>query len=152
MSKALDIVNEALTRVTAITTANGYLTNMGNTASIAEKQHNPGEVTGNGAVNVFDTTDGNEDEEMVGDEVLIRLDLVANGHIRIGDGNTVSLAHSLLSDIKKAVLLSDDRIMGGLVLDVRYTGREIIYPDSAGDIVSVRVDFYVLFFETYGAP
>jgi len=152
MSDALNIVNECLARITAITTASGYQTNMGNFASIAERQYNFDEVTRNGAVNVFDTIDSNEDDETVGDEYIIRLDLNVEGHIRIEDNNPVILAHSLLSDIKKAMLLTNDRTMDGLVLDVRYSDREINYPESSGDIVSVRVGFYVLYTEDYGSP
>lgn len=149
---AISIVNEALTRVTAITVAGGFNTNIGNSASIAEKQYNPDEITTDGAVNVYDTEDANEDDEIVGSELVIRMGITVEGHIRVDTGNAVTLAHKLVSDIKKAMLLANDRVMDGLVLDVRYSGREVSYPSSAGDVVSARVNFYVLYMETYGNP
>jgi hypothetical protein len=150
MSEA--ILNEMLTRLSAITIAGGYNTDMGDSASIAQRQYNTDEITADGAVNVYDTGDSNEDDESMGSEYLLRLDLSVEGHIRIGDNSAVTLANKLQKDIKKAVLLTSDRIMGGLVLDVRYTGREVEYPDAAGDVVSVKLNFYVLFMETYGSP
>ncbi len=152
MSAALDIVTVALSRVADISITNGYETDIGLVSSIAEQQYNPDEITSGGAVNVFDSEDTNEDDETIGTEYEIRMPLSVEGHIRVGAGNAVTIAHSVLSDIKKAVLLVDNRTMSGLVLDVRYTDRSIEYPKAAGDVVSVKVNFYVIYIETYGSP
>lgn len=152
MSIALDIVNAFRTRAAEITVANGYATNIGLAATIAERQYNQDEITTSGAVNVFDSSDSNDDDELIGDDIIVRLPVTVEGNIDIGTGNVVQIAHALVADIKTAVLLANDRTMNGLVLDVRYIGREISYPKSDSAIVSVSVEFYVLYTEPYGAP
>ena len=153
MSTTKDVLDELLTRCETILTASGFNTNLGQNAQIVAPNLNPDEVTSTGAIVIYDTTETFvDDEETHYSAPMIQVNYAVNAHIRIGSNNAVTFAHNMIDDIKTAVLLINDRTMSGTVLDFRYSGRETEYPDDAGDVVSVRFDFYTHHSETYGSP
>lgn len=153
MTDALNIVNTMLGRVEAIAISGGFNTNMGDHASIADSVINPDEISSDGVVIVWDTDENNSES----DGSLYRayeneLSISIEGHIAIGTGNPVTLAHEMIEDIKQAVLLPDNRTLDDDAIDLIYLSRETNYPEPTGTSVSVRLNFNVRYMETYGTP
>ena len=153
MSKAYDILQVLLNRCTGITTGGGYNTNLGLHAQIGQPDLNPDEVTSDGALVIYDTEESYaDDEETANDTYMIRVAYSIDVHMRYGSANPVAKAHQMIDDVKTAVLVANDRTLGGLALDLRYAERETQYPDAAGEIVSARIGFYSIHQESYGSP
>lgn len=95
-----------------------------------------------------------EFNDSLGDDQDVRvLSIDVTGHIKFGDDKPSAVARRLIADIKKAVLLPDDRRVGGLLMDdLRCVARKIELPEPGGKVVSVLVAFEAPFIETYGDP
>ncbi len=153
MSTEYSLLAAMLARCQDISIANGYLTDVGLSAQIESPRFNPDEVTSAGVLAIFD------DAEEAGDIISIHtgdyqnsMDITVEAHIRVGANNAVTMAHNMISDIKKAVLLASDLTVSGLVLWLRFVSRETEYPNPDGDVVSVKLNFQALFIEVYGDP
>lgn len=153
MSTSYDILAAMLVRCQTIKTASSFNTDIGLNAQIAAPNLNHDEVTAKGALVIYDTSEAYEEDVTIdAADYLVRLEFSIECHMTVGDNNAVSLAHNMTDDIKTAVLLANSRTIGGLALNLYYAGRDTEYPDGAGNIVSVQVNFYALFTETYGDP
>lgn len=148
MSDVTDILAAVQARLETITKLGGFQTDAGDNVIIGRKTPDESELP---VLCVFDIEDEPDEGDRYIEKMLINLTISVEGYIAVGD-NSLTEIHKIISDVKTAVLLLNDRTLGGLTLDFGYGGREIAWPDDAGTVISVRILFVCLYRETYGAP
>lgn len=149
--KAEDISNEIAARISTITIANGYETDIG-THLMRGRRKIPADdevpcsvlIEGNDAI---DDTNGRSQ----GARVKLRLPYMIDGFDRCEPNNPNVKAHAMIRDIKRA-LFNGDRNFGGRVYEVNYLGRDIGPRADGAGLVQARVAIEVAYAEDLANP
>lgn len=154
MSKANDIAQGIITRLSAITRADGYATDAGGSVYRGRKA-----VPAVPALVLIEPEDLIESQALDGSsdpagrvinaQIMLPFDI--QGIASCEPDEHMSVGHALVADIKRAIFSSDLRF-GGLATHTRYVGR-VIDPRADGDTtVNVMVQIRVGIVENLANP
>lgn len=155
MTVAYEILQRVKSRLGAIEKSSGYNTNIGRNVSLNKSVFNYDEIGDEGEITVWDSTQGNLDDfSTIGEQYVVELPITVEAAILVETENRVLLAHQVIEDIKRAVLLTGgtNRTMNTLILDIQFAGCEIDYDPQSSDVVGVQIVFLTQFIEIYGTP
>lgn len=151
-SVAYQIVEAVRNRLAGIDFDSGYNTDMGASLFLGKRQFNEHEMSTGPQLQFYMTEDTPSESDRHVDPMMIELGFVAAAAAEVKNDNALKLASDLIQDIKSAVLVIGGETLGGLSLDLGYSGSTIDYPEGGVDSVVVTVNFTALYQETYGAP
>jgi hypothetical protein len=149
-SKRKRISDALKARLQDITPVNGYATDAGTRVRVG-----PGSVTPDDVLPRLALIFGVEPEVVVQvDKHRIRLPFVVSGLVAAdaSDPDDPTVAEPLLADVKRAMFRADSRTMGGLVINVHYTGESVTGREDGGTRVACSVGGAVEYAELYGDP
>lgn len=150
MSKAKQLADAIHARLTAITVANGYLTDIGSRVfrgrTALDESHLPCIVMVEGDDNI---------EDQAVRKVKVAQQFIIEGHDECDFDNPNDKAHDIISDMKRAIF-KGDRTFGGLVVSdkngLRYEGRNISPRPDGAAIVAASIRFVCVFVEDLDNP
>jgi hypothetical protein len=146
-----DVANEIATRLSGISIANGYETDIGlrvqrGRRSVPADDEPP-------LVQLVEGSDDVLDESGRNSKSLIKVEqpYVLDAFDRCDPDNPNVQAHKMIRDMKRAIF-ADGRTLGGRVFEVKYLGKDIgPRPDGAA-LVQARVAISVSFAEDLASP
>jgi hypothetical protein len=152
MSKAKQLAAAIYDRISGITVANGYLTNIGQTVFRGKRTADEKDVPMSFIVE--------GDDEVLGqksNEVRIAIPFAVEGHTTCDPDNPNDAVHDIVSDLKKAIF-SGDRTFGGLVRatnssePLQYMGRTIGEREDGAKVVGAAILFKAEIVENLSNP
>lgn len=146
--KRLRIVKAVQTRLAAIDGNGLYHTNLGHLVRRGKPNFSPDELP---ACAVYGSDSTAETEQ--GERAKVLAQVYIEAHALIGNDHGEDVACRLLADIARAMELTGDERMGGLLQDrLSWESDEIIYPEESDTTVSVRVTYNIPHVRHYGDP
>jgi hypothetical protein len=150
-SVAYQILETLRDRLALISPENGYNTDAGLRVYLGRRQVNDSDVRLGPALNVYDVSDEVDDATAYGlDPAFVKLRVQVDAFISDLMGDGLKLAHEVIQDVYDAMLDPSDPTLGGLSMDMGYSGRSIEYPGSGVDTISVSLEFTTLYAMVYG--
>jgi hypothetical protein len=147
MSLASDLAAELTTRLSAITVANGYSTDVGLNVYRGKRRLAPEDVPLVVILEGEDRVDGRTRHTVkLGQKYSVEAHMVC-----ADPDNPNDTAHLMLADLKKAIF-TGDATFDRRVAELNYTGRGIGAREDGTDIVFATVDFELVFSEDLRNP
>lgn len=147
MSKASDVALALSARIAAITTANGYATNVGAQVFRGRLTIDQGDLPCSVIVEGEDTV---EDGKLSG-KVKLAQRYIIEGHAECDPAQPNDIAHLILADLKRAIF-GGEKNFAGLLHDLRYVGRNIGARPDGTAIVAASVEIECVFVEDLTNP
>jgi len=145
--KLLSIIKVFHTRLATIDGTGDFYSTIGASVTRGQQHYNPNDLP---SCAVFLGPRSKSSKT----EARSKLDtsVIIEAHIAFASGNPEDTGIEVLSDIQRAVETSDSSFGGLLVGNVTFHRDEISYPENAGNIVSVRVEYEIPHIRRYGDP
>ena len=145
---ATQVAAEIERRISAITIANGFATDIGTQVFRGKRRIE------DGAIPCATITEGNDNPtSRAGRAPLIAIDqdYIVGGYVQCDPDHPNDAAHLVLKDIKIA-LFGDGGTWGGVAKIVNYKGRDIGPRSDGGNFVFAIVEFSVTYVEDLSKP
>lgn len=152
MSKAKQLAAAVYARISQITVANGYLTNIGLKVFRGKRTADESEVPMAFVVEGDDEVLGQK-----GSEVRVAIPFAVEGHDVCDPDNPNDKVHDIVADLKKAIF-DGDRTFGGLVRGpnggepLQYMGRTIGEREDGAKVVGAAIMFKAEIVENLSNP
>lgn len=143
LNRSADVAAEIVSRMSGITVANGYQTDIGTLVFQGRRNISDNSIP---CSVLIEGTDDVTDQS-ARNVVRLRQHYVVGGYVECDPDNPNVAAHKVLRDIKKALFKDGDR-WGGKVQKVTYDGRDIGPRADGEPIVFAVVHFSVEYAET----
>lgn len=152
MSKAKQLAAVIYDRITQISVANGYLTNIGAKVFRGKRTADEKDVPMS-----FIVEGDDEPLSQQGNEVRIAIPFAVEGHDVCDPDNPNDKVHDIVSDLKRAIF-GGDRTFGGLVRgnnggqSLQYMGRTIGEREDGATVVGAAILFKAEILENLSNP
>lgn len=151
MTKAYDRLASLVPRLQAVRTANGYLTEAGQSVLLGPVPRQPAEALP--FIRLHETDAAAESAVPMRPTSKIRVQFMAEAYAEQPvAASLLATGHDLLADLKKSLFGDPMRDLDGNAIDARLEGYRIVQPEEGSDVVIAQVRGSFSFHDNFNAP